>query len=62
MSNYIVAVEGYVDVEANSPMEALEIVWKNVKNIESDKLSVQQKTWYSVQDESGDELMSEQIG
>jgi hypothetical protein len=64
LPQYIVAIESYVDVEADNPDQALEAIWKGIQNktTSTENLSIQPRVWYSVQDEEENEIINDQIG
>jgi hypothetical protein len=64
MTKYIVAIESYVEIEADDQEKVLGIVWDSVTNIStsSEDVVIVPQVWYSVQNEDGEELLNEQIG
>ena len=64
MTKYIVAIESYVEIEADDKEKVLGIVWDSVTNIStsSENVVIVPQVWYSVQNEDGEELLNEQIG
>lgn len=64
MTKYKVALESYIEVEAETASQAFEKVTRHITNIDSDskEVVVSPRIWYSVQDENGEELFSEQSG
>lgn len=64
MTKYIVAIESYVEIEADDQEKVLGIVWDSVTNIStsSEDVVIVPQVWYSVQNEDGEELLNDQIG